>query len=153
MQVDIAFIPFVERFQIFLYEQFKYDITAGRPKLAAWIEVSYELMDCCTHHSNVIDIQPWPVVPWTKIWGNSWEWCVVLTVNMEFLHSQCHGRTFKLFVLGCRINIHIFWLSDNVFLPWSHHEQEMNKIEAYTQTKTDPKELVEFYKKRFMVVL
>lgn len=27
--------------------------------------------------------------------------------------------------------------------------QEMNKIDAYKQTKTDPKELVEFYKKRF----
>ena len=38
-QVDIAYIPFVERFCIFLSEVFKYDITAGRPKLAAWIEV------------------------------------------------------------------------------------------------------------------
>jgi len=37
--VDIAYITFVERFQIFLSEAFKYDITAGRPKLAAWIEV------------------------------------------------------------------------------------------------------------------
>lgn len=41
-QADIAYIPFVERFQIFLSEVFKYDITAGRPKLAAWIEVSFE---------------------------------------------------------------------------------------------------------------
>ncbi|KAK4834692.1 hypothetical protein QYF36_026938 [Acer negundo] len=63
--VDIAYIPFVERFQIFLSEAFKYDITAGRPKLAAWIE-------------------------------------------------------------------------------------ELNKIDAYKQTKTDPKELVEFYKGRFL---
>ncbi|KAJ6362276.1 hypothetical protein OIU77_030669 [Salix suchowensis] len=63
--VDIAYIPFVERFSIFLPEVFKYDITAGRPKLAAWIE-------------------------------------------------------------------------------------EVNKIGAYKQTKTDPKELVEFYKKRFL---
>lgn len=39
LQVDVAYIPFVERFQIFLSEVFKYDITAGRPKLAAWIEV------------------------------------------------------------------------------------------------------------------
>lgn len=42
-QVDIAYIPFVERFQIFLSEAFKYDITAGRPKLALWIEVYYEM--------------------------------------------------------------------------------------------------------------
>ncbi|KAK0585740.1 hypothetical protein LWI29_033369 [Acer saccharum] len=63
--LDIAYIPFVERFQIFLSEAFKYDITAGRPKLVAWIE-------------------------------------------------------------------------------------ELNKIDAYKQTKTDPKELVEFYKSRFM---
>lgn len=46
LQVDIAYIPFVERFQIFLSEVFKYDITAGRPKLANWIEV----------HSNYISI-------------------------------------------------------------------------------------------------
>ncbi|XP_058740186.1 glutathione S-transferase L3-like [Vicia villosa] len=36
--VDIAYIPFVERFQIVFSEVFKYDITEGRPKLAAWIE-------------------------------------------------------------------------------------------------------------------
>ncbi|KAK0584759.1 hypothetical protein LWI29_018127 [Acer saccharum] len=64
--VDIAYIPFVEGFQIFLSEAFKYDITAGRPKLAAWIE-------------------------------------------------------------------------------------ELNKIDAYKQTKTDPKQLVEYYKSRFLV--
>ncbi|KAE8716425.1 Glutathione S-transferase L3 [Hibiscus syriacus] len=38
LQADIAYIPFVERFLIFLSEVFKYDITAGLPKLAAWIE-------------------------------------------------------------------------------------------------------------------
>ncbi|KAG2690386.1 hypothetical protein I3760_09G184100 [Carya illinoinensis] len=64
---DIAFVPFVERFQIFLSEVFKYDITAGRPKLAKWIE-------------------------------------------------------------------------------------EINKIDAYKQTKTDPIELVEFYKARFLAL-
>ena len=36
--VDFAYIPFIERFQVFLSEVWKYDITAGRPKLAAWIE-------------------------------------------------------------------------------------------------------------------
>ncbi|KAL4296618.1 hypothetical protein GQ457_12G009130 [Hibiscus cannabinus] len=35
---DIAFITFVERFQIYLSEVFKYDITEGRPKLTAWNE-------------------------------------------------------------------------------------------------------------------
>ncbi|KAL5546251.1 hypothetical protein UlMin_005938 [Ulmus minor] len=64
--VDIAYVTLIERFQIFLSEAFKYDITAGRPKFAAWIE-------------------------------------------------------------------------------------EINKIDAYKQTKkTDPKELVELYKKRFL---
>ncbi|KAG5253144.1 In2-1 family protein [Salix suchowensis] len=63
--VDIAYITFVERFYIFLSEVFKHDITAGRPKLAAWIE-------------------------------------------------------------------------------------EVNKIEAYKQTKTDPKEMIETSKKKFM---
>lgn len=36
--VDIAYIPFIERMQAFLEEVWKYDITSGRPKLAAWIE-------------------------------------------------------------------------------------------------------------------
>lgn len=63
--VDIAYAPFIERFQPFLLEVKTYDITAGRPKLAAWIE-------------------------------------------------------------------------------------EMNKIEGYWQTKSDPRELVDSYKKRFL---
>lgn len=63
--VEIAYIPFIERFQLILNDVFKYNITAGRPKLASWIE-------------------------------------------------------------------------------------EMNKMDAYTQTKMDPKELVEHFKKRFM---
>lgn len=63
--VDIAYAPFIERFQPFLLEVKKYDIAEGRPKLATWI-------------------------------------------------------------------------------------QELNKIEAYTVTKRDPKELVESYKKRFL---
>ncbi|CAM8916789.1 unnamed protein product [Rhodiola kirilowii] len=36
--VDIAYAPFIERFQAFLLDVKNYDITAGRPKLAAWIE-------------------------------------------------------------------------------------------------------------------
>ncbi|KAF8402794.1 hypothetical protein HHK36_010885 [Tetracentron sinense] len=64
--VDIAYAPFIERFQPFLLEVKKYDITTGRPKLEAWIE-------------------------------------------------------------------------------------EMNKIEAYKQTQCDRQELLENYKKRFLV--
>ncbi|XP_043694025.1 glutathione S-transferase L1-like, partial [Telopea speciosissima] len=37
-QVDIAYVPFVERFQLLLLDIKKYDITLGRPKLATWIE-------------------------------------------------------------------------------------------------------------------
>uniref|UniRef100_A0A9I9EAF2 GST N-terminal domain-containing protein n=1 Tax=Cucumis melo TaxID=3656 RepID=A0A9I9EAF2_CUCME len=36
--VDIAYIPFVERFHIFLSEALKIDVTEGRPKLVAWME-------------------------------------------------------------------------------------------------------------------
>ncbi|GMH30092.1 hypothetical protein Nepgr_031935 [Nepenthes gracilis] len=36
--VDIAYAPFIERFQIVLSGIWNSDITAGRPKLAAWIE-------------------------------------------------------------------------------------------------------------------
>nr|GMD36655.1 glutathione S-transferase L3-like [Ipomoea batatas] len=38
-QVDIAYAPFIERLRPFILEVFKYDVTSGRPKLAAWIEV------------------------------------------------------------------------------------------------------------------
>ncbi|GAV84198.1 GST_C_2 domain-containing protein/GST_N_3 domain-containing protein [Cephalotus follicularis] len=64
--VDIAYIPFVERFYLYLLDVWKNDIVAGRPQVAAWMK-------------------------------------------------------------------------------------EMNNIDAYTHTKFDPKELVEFYKKRFLV--
>ncbi|XP_059458849.1 glutathione S-transferase L3-like [Corylus avellana] len=66
--VDIAYAPFIERFQPFLLDVKKYDITEDRPKLAAWIE-------------------------------------------------------------------------------------EMDKNEAYKQTRREPKELVEIYKKRFLAQL
>ncbi|XP_030932050.1 protein IN2-1 homolog B-like isoform X2 [Quercus lobata] len=36
--VDIAYAPFIERFQPFSLEVKKYDIIAGRPNLAAWIK-------------------------------------------------------------------------------------------------------------------
>ncbi|XP_021838763.2 protein IN2-1 homolog B [Spinacia oleracea] len=36
--VDIAFAPFVERYQPLLLELKNYDITSGRPKLGTWIE-------------------------------------------------------------------------------------------------------------------
>ncbi|KAH6838129.1 glutathione transferase lambda 2 [Perilla frutescens var. hirtella] len=64
--VDIAYVPFIERYQPFFSEVKNYDITKGRPKLALWIE-------------------------------------------------------------------------------------EMNKIEAYKQTRRDPKEHVESYKRRFLM--
>ena len=41
-QVDITYIPFVERFDVVLAEVFKHNITEGRPKLATWIEVHYK---------------------------------------------------------------------------------------------------------------
>ncbi|XP_072984888.1 protein IN2-1 homolog B-like isoform X1 [Typha latifolia] len=36
--VDIAYAPFIERFQIFFSDIKGYDITKGRPKLSLWIE-------------------------------------------------------------------------------------------------------------------
>ncbi|KAE9612275.1 hypothetical protein Lal_00022174 [Lupinus albus] len=63
--VDVAYIPFVERFQTVFADVFKHDITEGRPKLTTWI-------------------------------------------------------------------------------------QELNKIDAYTQTKNDPQEIIDLFKKRFL---
>lgn len=36
--VDIAYAPFIERYQLVLQEVKNYDIKAGRPKLAAWLQ-------------------------------------------------------------------------------------------------------------------
>ncbi|KAL6011149.1 hypothetical protein ACLOJK_001593 [Asimina triloba] len=36
--VDIAYAPFIERFQYYFMELKKYDIKAGRPRLTKWIE-------------------------------------------------------------------------------------------------------------------
>ncbi|KAJ4816856.1 Glutathione S-transferase [Rhynchospora pubera] len=36
--VDVAYAPFVERYQFLLSDLKKYDITNGRPKLTSWIE-------------------------------------------------------------------------------------------------------------------
>ncbi|KAL3531880.1 hypothetical protein ACH5RR_005401 [Cinchona calisaya] len=35
---DISYAPFIERYLGFFEHQWKYDITSGRPKLAAWVE-------------------------------------------------------------------------------------------------------------------
>ncbi|KAL7248178.1 hypothetical protein ACSBR2_002981 [Camellia fascicularis] len=36
--VDMAYVPFIERFQLLIQDVWKYDIMAGRPKLEAWFE-------------------------------------------------------------------------------------------------------------------
>ncbi|RRT85406.1 hypothetical protein BHM03_00062147, partial [Ensete ventricosum] len=38
-KVDIAYAPFIERFQTFFLDVKSYDITKGRPNLSSWIEV------------------------------------------------------------------------------------------------------------------
>ncbi|XP_060201660.1 glutathione S-transferase L3-like isoform X1 [Lycium barbarum] len=52
-QVGIAYVPFIERFQIFLKEVFNYDITSGRPKLAKLIEEVNKLD--CYKQTKVVD--------------------------------------------------------------------------------------------------
>ncbi|KAF8042500.1 hypothetical protein BT93_A0971 [Corymbia citriodora subsp. variegata] len=51
--VDIAYIPLVERFSSYLSEVWKYDIIAGRPKLAAWIE-EMDKVDCYKQTKNLL---------------------------------------------------------------------------------------------------
>ncbi|CAD5184070.1 unnamed protein product, partial [Musa acuminata subsp. malaccensis] len=46
--VDIAYAPFIERFQTFFEEVKNYDITKGRPKLTLWIE-ELNKIDAYTH--------------------------------------------------------------------------------------------------------
>eukprot|EP01018_Ginkgo_biloba_P020957 Gb_12088 [translate_table: standard] len=46
--VDIAYAPFVDRYQIVFPRLKNYDITAGRPKLSKWIEASDKCLFLCT---------------------------------------------------------------------------------------------------------
>jgi hypothetical protein len=45
LQVDIAYVPFIERFQIFYSNIKNYDITKGRPNLQKFIEVIHRQRD------------------------------------------------------------------------------------------------------------
>ena len=47
LQVDIAYAPFIERFQAFLLDVKNYDISVARPKLAAWIKVKIMIIFTC----------------------------------------------------------------------------------------------------------
>ncbi|KAG5584477.1 hypothetical protein H5410_044911, partial [Solanum commersonii] len=64
-QVDIAYAPFIERFQVFMPEGFDYDITTGRPKLANGLSDSVNFKDSglvhfsCIIHVLYIEGQPW----------------------------------------------------------------------------------------------
>lgn len=93
--MDAAFVPFIERFQIYLKEVFKYDIIPGRPRLAAYIEVFIKMF--LSLYTNI-------------------------------------------YVLGSDNNL------DDTDV------QELNKIDAYKQTKCDPNWLIQFYNKQFLVV-
>ncbi|KAK9154176.1 hypothetical protein Sjap_001656 [Stephania japonica] len=42
-RVDIAYAPFIERYQSYLLEVKKYDVIEGRPKLATWIQEMNEI--------------------------------------------------------------------------------------------------------------
>ena len=46
-QVDIAYAPFIERYQPFLLDVKKYNITEGRPQLATWIQVLIKFSSTC----------------------------------------------------------------------------------------------------------
>ncbi|XP_021891501.1 glutathione S-transferase L3-like isoform X1 [Carica papaya] len=105
--VDIANIPFVERFQLFFLDVWKYDIREGRPKLAAWIEDLYLV----TYLESLAVLS----IPYLGSGScSSWD----------------PGRPTKGLVLV-----------------------EMNKMDAYKQTKYDPDELLEYYRRRFLFLL
>ncbi|KOM38957.1 hypothetical protein LR48_Vigan03g233900 [Vigna angularis] len=101
--VVIAYVPFVERFQLFLFELFKHDITEGRPKLASWIE-------------NVSDLS----------------------------HAFDNGAS-RPTASNLLVTEDIF-ICENMFLV-----QEVNKINVYTQTRGDPKDILDLFKKRLLV--
>ena len=58
IQVDIAYAPFIERFHPFFLDVKKYDIIAGRPKLAYWIKVSLMMVNACLNSHDVLKWNP-----------------------------------------------------------------------------------------------
>lgn len=54
--MDIAYAPFIERFQPFLMDVKNYDIKMGRPKLAAWIEVRHTVIICSIYLSMCMSV-------------------------------------------------------------------------------------------------
>jgi glutathione S-transferase len=46
-QVDIAYVPFIERLEIAFSGLKNYDVTAGRPNLAKWLKVIFFVSSLC----------------------------------------------------------------------------------------------------------
>jgi glutathione S-transferase len=46
-QVDIAYVPFIERLEIAFSGLKNYDVTAGRPNLAKWLKVISFVSSLC----------------------------------------------------------------------------------------------------------
>ena len=125
LQVDIAYVPFIERIQIFYSNIKNYDITKGRPNLQKFIEVIHRQRDIkqakalCLYFTHNVWYDPF--------------------ILMTRLHSPMQTSSL-----------------DNTFLmrnfkSWIGIFQEVNKIDAYTQTKLDPQFLLEQTKKRLGV--
>ena len=115
--MDVAYGPFIERFQIVFSEVYKNDITNGRPKLAAYIEVYL-----CVNFIFGL----WYCWRKRELNGPFWN-------DPDWLLMYC-------FDFPKSIHFTKFFL------------QELSKIDAYKPTKVDPKEFVEVFKKRFLVI-
>ncbi|KAG8376489.1 hypothetical protein BUALT_Bualt09G0068800 [Buddleja alternifolia] len=222
-RVDVAYAPFVERFQIFLQEVWKYDITSGRPKLAAWIEglqdkiklVAINLQDRPAWYKE--KLYPDNKVPSLehngKVIGESLDLIKYIDTSFEgpdLLPDDPAKQTFSEEMIAyldtVQKNVYTslkgdpvkeaggefdyletslekfddgpFFLGqfswvDAAYVPFierfhiflqevfnyditlgrpnlAAYLEEMNKIDAYKQTKCDPKFLVQYYKTRFM---
>ncbi|XP_042519227.1 glutathione S-transferase L1-like [Macadamia integrifolia] len=149
--VDIAYAPFVERFQLLLLDMKKYDITAGRPKLTTWIE---------TLVARMVLFQALPAQDVRGLNSNGMERRQFNTEKTS-LSRVFLARITKIVICLIMCNL----LVDIAYAPFVERFQlllldmkkyditagrpklttwieEMDKIEAYKQTKWDPHELI-----------
>ncbi len=102
-QVDIAYVPFIERLEIAFSGLKNYDITAGRPNLAKWLKVIFFVSSLCAK---------WVIVNVCKFMS-------------LFEHQNCLyivGYSPKNGCFPSSLNMNVLFMSKNHFVAWTGYE-------------------------------
>ncbi|KAF3570960.1 hypothetical protein F2Q69_00061871 [Brassica cretica] len=139
--VDIAYIPFIERFHLIFKDVMNVDITAGRPNLAYWLKE----MNTMEHYTETRQ-DPQEIIERYKKRAQAEarreRLASFLQEEVDIAYIPFIERFHLIFkdvmnvdITAGRPNL-AYWL------------KEMNTMEHYTETRQDPQEIIERYKKR-----